>query len=170
MRVYRNDNYDVRGSFWHPPADPDTRRRPPLPNPDPDPQPDARAESEAFGYFASTTNGGNFTGGIIPFTFADPINRNVDLLIPNMQVKPRVTGIYRIVYSVTATAASAFFLQLTLNSIPVASSIIPILTGVNTNEIFLFQSSNDILTLNLTGAVALAAGKNASLLLQLIEI
>lgn len=181
MKIYRNDDVEARRSSWLPPADPKLNRCPPDPDPCSDPDsdsdsdsdpcsdPDIRPGSGAFGYFASTTTGGNFAGGIIPFTFADPLNRNVELLTPNMQIRPKISGVYRIVYSVTTTVDATFFLQLSLNLLPVASSDIPILRGVNVNELFLNLSSKDALSLNLTGAVSLASGKNASLLLQLIS-
>lgn len=126
---------------------------------------------QAFGYFASITAGGAFAGGTIPFTFTDPVNRNVRLLMPNnTQVSPQVSGIYRVVYSVTTTAAApGVSLQLLLNGQVVTGSAIPIQEGVNVNEIFLDLNRNDTLSLNLTGPVTLAAGKNASLLLQLVE-
>lgn len=148
----------------------------PLPCPKPEQKCDheedgeCKVEKEAFGYFASVTAGGVFAGGLIPFTYADPINRNVVLLPPNTAVSPEVSGIYRIVYSVTAAAAApAVSLQLLVNTILASQSPIPILAGVNVNEIFLRLTKGDNLSLNLTGAVTLAAGKNASLLLQLID-
>jgi hypothetical protein len=149
---------------------------PPYPYPVPysgnEPRPEPRRRRRVvFGYFASTTTGGSFTGGgLIPFTFADSLNRNVSIIVPNStQVKMQVPGIYRVVYSVTTTAAvTGVFLQILRNSTLVASSPIPILEGVNENEIFLNLIRNDVLSLNLTNTVVLANGKNASLLLQLI--
>lgn len=139
--------------------------------PHPEPKPPCPERFEAFGYFASITPGGAFAGGIIPLTFADPLNRNVVLNAPgNTQVLPHVSGLYRVVYSVTTTAASTgAFLQLLRNGQVVSTSPIPIQEGVNENEIFLFLNRNDTLSLNLTGPVTLANGKNASILVQLIS-
>nr|PZM89321.1 MAG: hypothetical protein DIU81_03295 [[Clostridium] cellulosi] len=149
----------------------------PVPYPDkpkhcPDPYPKKhRDKFRAFGYFASVTTGGAFAGGVIPLTFADPLNRNIRLIAPaNTQVEIQIPGVYRIVYSVTTTSASSgVFLQLLRNGQVVSASPIPIQEGVNQNEIFLFLNRGDTLSLNLTGAVTLANGKNASILLQLIS-
>lgn len=140
------------------------------PCPKPGPKPNPRNE-EAFGYFASITAGGAFAGGDIPFTFSSNVNRNVALVSTNStQVKIEETGIYRAVYSVTtAGAVSGVSLQLKTNNSAVSNTQIPIQEGVNVNEVFLFLRRGDTVSLNLTGAVNLAVGKNASLLLQLIS-
>lgn len=141
------------------------------PNPCPNPKPPCPKKAESVGYFSSITTGGAFAGGIIPLTFADPLNRNVVLNAPgNTQVVPQFSGMYRIVYSVTTTAASTgAFLQLLRNGQTVSTSPIPIQEGVNGNEILLNLSRNDTLSLNLTAPVTLANGKNASIFIQLIS-
>lgn len=137
--------------------------------PKPEPKPEHRRE-EAFGYFASITAGGAFAGGNIPFTFSSNLNDDVTLVTPsNTAIRIEDPGIYRVVYSVTTTAAASnVSLQLLLNNIPVSNSQIPIQEGVNVNEIFLFLNRGDTLSLNLTGPVNLANGKNASLLVQFV--
>lgn len=138
------------------------------PDSKPDPKPDSKGQ-EAFGYFASNTTQGAFPGGAIPFNFSGSLNRNVSLVLPDgTQVRIQVPGIYRVVYSVTTIAAANAALQLLLNDNLVPSSQITIQEGVNSNEIFLRLRENDVLSLNLTGPVTLASGKNASLLLQRI--
>jgi hypothetical protein len=113
--------------------------------------------------------GGVFAGGNIPFTFSGEGNRRVELTGPdNTEVEVEETGIYRVVYSVTATQSAAGFIQLLHNGTPVTESVITIQAGVNVNEIFLTLEEDDVLSLNLTGAVTLVSGKNASLLLERI--
>lgn len=137
----------------------------------PKPEPKPPRNEEAFGYFASITTGGTAAAGDIPFTFFSSLNRNAGLVSPNnTQVRVEETGVYRVVYSVTTTGAvSDASLQLEVNNSPVSNTQIPIQEGVNVNEVFLFLKRGDTVSLNLTGTVNLAAGKNASLLLQLIS-
>jgi hypothetical protein len=96
----------------------------------------------------------------------------VNLVIPNgSQIITRIPGIYRVVYSVTTTAAApGVFLQLIQNNGLVATSPIPIQEGVNVNEIFLALSPSAALKLDLSGTVDLVSGKNASVLLELVTL
>jgi hypothetical protein len=135
----------------------------PCPPPDHD-----NLQVEAFGYFASISDAATSTTGLITFTNADSLNRNVTLQ-NGTDVRITVPGLYRVVYSATVQSNANGNLQLLRNSNLVTSSTIPVLTGLNQNEIFLNLSKNDVLSLNLTGTVTLSSGKNASLLLQLIE-
>lgn len=130
-----------------------------------------RSSSEAFGYFASVTSGGTLTSGVIPFTSSGSLNRCVALnSSASTQVVPQTSGIYRAVYSVTTTAAATgVYLRLLRNSLLVQLSPIPIQEGVNVNEIFICVSRNDTLSLDISGTITLANGKNASLLLELIS-
>lgn len=142
----------------------------PKPDPKPDPKCDPgcdKRDEEAFGYFASSTSQGAFPGGAIAFNFSGENNRNVSIILPGgTQVRIQQQGLYRVVYSATTIAAANAALQLLLNGNVVPSSPITIQEGVNSNEIFLRLNRNDTLSLNLTGPVTLADGKNASLLVQ----
>ena len=123
-----------------------------------------------FGYFASDTAGGVFAGGNIPFTLAGVRNRGVELVgMNNTEVEVEEKGIYRVVYSVTTALASPGLLQLLRNGVAVAEPQITIQAGVNLNEIFLRLDREDRISLNLTGAVTLVSGKNASLVIQRIS-
>ena len=123
----------------------------------------------AFGYFASDTAGGVIASGMVPLNFSGEQNEGMSLTgLNNTRVRVDEDGIYRVVYSVSAALPATGTLELLLNDTAVEGSAIPLIAGTNINEIFLELEEDDTVSLSVSSAVTLVAGKNASLLLQRI--